>query len=72
MFSQISLNCSSIVNRIDDVMVSVLASDAVDHGFELRSAGHTESNLSGKGQVKQAVLRRKSKNWSAGIKKIFP
>ena len=53
-------------------MVSVLASDAVDHGFELRSAGHTESNLSGKGQVKQAVLRRKSKNWSAGIKKIFP
>ena len=53
-------------NRIGGVIVSVLASSAVDRGFEPRS-GHTKSMqidiccFSGK----HAALRRKSKDYSA-------
>jgi hypothetical protein len=53
-------------NRVGGVMVKVLASSAVDRGFEPRS-GHTGTIqidiccFSGK----HAALRRKSKDWSA-------
>ena len=47
-------------------MVRVLASSAVDHGFELRS-GQTKDYKIGICcfSAKQAALRRKSKDWSA-------
>ena len=59
-------NYQQHVNRIGGVMVSVLASSAVDHGFQLRS-GQTKDYeiciccLS----AKHALLRRKSKEWLA-------
>ena len=56
----------NVVNRIGDVMVSVLASSVVDPGFEPRS-GHTKDYKIGVCcfSAKHAALRRKSKDWSA-------
>ena len=53
-------------NCIRDVMVIVLASSAVDRGFEPRS-GQTKDNKIGIGcfSVKHAALRKKSKDWLA-------
>ena len=53
-------------NRIGDVMVRVLASSAVDRGFEPRS-GHTKDYKIDICcfSAKHAALRRKSKDWSA-------
>ena len=47
-------------------MVSVLASDAVDRGFESRS-GQTNNYKIGMScfSAKHAALRRKSKDWSS-------
>ena len=54
------------INRICGVMVSVLASGAVDPGFELR-LGQTKDNELGIccSSAKYAALRRKSKDWLA-------
>ena len=54
------------MNRIGDVMVSVLASRAVDHGFEPRS-GQTKDYKIGVCcfSAKHASLRSKSKDWLA-------
>ena len=53
-------------NRIGDVMVSVLASSAVDRGFEPRSGQIKDYKI---GiccfSAKLAALRRKSKDWLA-------
>ena len=53
-------------NRIDSVMVSVLASNAVDRGFEPRSDQIEDYEI---GiccfSAKHAALRRKSKDWIA-------
>ena len=53
-------------HRIGGVMVSVLSSSAVDHGFELRS-GQTKDYTIGICcfSAKHAALRRKSKDWLA-------
>ena len=53
-------------NLIGGVMVSVLASSAVDRGFEPRS-GQTKDNKIGMCcfSAKHAALRRKSKDWLA-------
>jgi hypothetical protein len=53
-------------NSIVGVMVRVLASSAVDHGFESR-LGQTKDNKIGIYcfSAKQAALRRKSKDWLA-------
>ena len=53
-------------NRIGGVMVSVLASSAVDRGFEPRS-GQTKDYKIGMCcfSAKHAALRRKSKDWLA-------
>ena len=52
--------------RISDVMVSVLASSAVDRGLESRS-GQTKNYKIGICcfSAKHAALRRKSKQWLA-------
>ena len=54
-------------NSIGGVMVSVLASGAVDRGFELRS-GQTKDYTIGIYcfSAKHAALKRKSKDWLAG------
>ena len=51
-------------NRIGGEMVSVLASKAVEHGFESRS-GQTKDYQIGIScfSAKHAALRRKSRNW---------
>jgi hypothetical protein len=55
-----------LVNRIVGVMVSVLTSSAVDHGFGPRSCQTKDYKI---GiccfSAKQAALRRKSKDWLA-------
>ena len=53
-------------NRISGVMLNVLASSAVDRGFEPRS-GQTKDNTIGICcfSAKHAALRRKSKDWLA-------
>jgi hypothetical protein len=53
-------------NRIGGVIISMLASSAVDRGFEPRS-GQTKDYEIGICcfSAKQPVLRRKSKDWSA-------
>ena len=53
-------------NHIGGIMVSVLASSAVDRGFEPRS-GQTKDYKSGICclSAKHAALRRKSKYWLA-------
>jgi hypothetical protein len=55
-------------HRIGGVMVSVLASSAVDRGFEPRS-GQTKDYKIGICcfSAKHAALRRKSKDWLARI-----
>ena len=55
---------SNSANRIGGVMVNVLASRAVDHGFELRS-GQTKDSKIGICcfSAKYAALPRKSKDW---------
>ena len=55
-----------MINRISCVMVSVLASGAVDRGFEPRS-GQSKDYKIGIGcfSAKHSVLRRKSKDWFA-------
>ena len=57
---------SVIHNRIGGVMVSVLASSVVDHGFEPRS-GQTKDYKIGMCcfSAKYAALRSKSKDWLA-------
>jgi hypothetical protein len=57
---------SVIYNRIGGVMVSVLASSVVDHGFEPRS-GQTKDYKIGMCcfSAKYAALRSKSKDWLA-------
>jgi hypothetical protein len=54
---------TNTANHIDDVMISVLASSAVDRGFELRS-GRTKDYKIGIccSSAKHASLRRKSKD----------
>ena len=56
----------SLVDRIGDVMVSVLVSSAVDRGFEPQSV-QTKGFKIGICcfSAKPAALRRKSKNWLA-------
>jgi hypothetical protein len=53
-----------IFNRIGGVMISMLASSAVDHGFKPRS-GQTKDYKIGICcfSAKHAALRRKSKDW---------
>jgi len=55
-----------IINCIGGVMISVLASSVVDHGFEPRS-DQTKNYAIGICcfSAKHEVLRRKSKDWSA-------
>jgi hypothetical protein len=55
-----------LLNRIVGIMVSVLASSAVDCGFELRS-GQTKDYEIGICcfSAKHTALRRKSKDWLA-------
>jgi hypothetical protein len=57
---------TSLLNRIGGVIVSVLASSAVDRGFESRS-DQTEDYKIGICcfSAKHAALRKKSKNWLA-------
>ena len=57
---------STAENRIGDVMVSVLASSAEDHGFKTRS-GITKDFKMGICcfSAKYATLRRKGKDWLA-------
>ena len=54
------------INRIGDVMVSVLASSAVNRGFEPRS-GQTKDYRIGICcfSAKHTALRRKNKDWLA-------
>jgi hypothetical protein len=56
------------MNRIGSVMVSVLASNVVDHGFKPR-AGQTKDYETGICcfSAKNAALRKKSKDWLARI-----
>ena len=53
---EIRIMCPSGMNRIGGVMAIVLASSAVDRGFEPRSGCFS---------AKHAALRRKSKDWLA-------
>ena len=55
-----------LTNRIDGVIVSVLASSTVDRGFESRS-GQTKDYEIGICcfSAKHAAFRRKSKDWLA-------
>jgi hypothetical protein len=59
-------NVSCWCNRVGGVMVSVLASSAVHHGFDPRS-GQTKDYKIGICcfSTKHATLRRKSKDWLA-------
>ena len=63
VYSRININQK---HRIGDVMVSVLASSAVDRGFEPRSVQTQDYKI---GiccfSAKHAALRRKSKDWLA-------
>ena len=54
------------INRIDGIMINMLASSAVDCGFEPWS-GQTKDNKIGICcfSTKHAALRRKSKDWLA-------
>ena len=54
------------MNRIGSVMVSVFASNVVDHGFKPR-AGQTKDYETGICcfSAKNAALRKKSKDWLA-------
>ena len=53
-------------NRIGGVIIIVLASSAVDRGFELRSGQTKDYKISiCCFSAKQPALRKKSKEWSA-------
>ena len=52
------------LSRIGGVIVSVLTSSAVDHGFQPRS-GQTKDYKIGIFSAKNAALRRKNTNWLA-------
>ena len=55
-----------MLNRLGDVIVSVLASSAVDRGFESRSGQTKDYNIGiCSFSAKHAALRRKSKDWLA-------
>ena len=59
-------NISIISNRIGGVMVSVLASSAVDRGFESRSGQTKDYKICiCSFSVKHGALRRTSKDWLA-------
>ena len=60
------LSAHTEIKRIGGVMVSVLASSAVDHGVDPRS-GQTKDYKFGMCcfSAKHAALRRKSKDWLA-------
>jgi hypothetical protein len=60
------LSAHTQIKRISGVMISVLASSAVDHGFDPRS-GQTKDYKIGMCcfSAKHAALRRKSKDWLA-------
>jgi hypothetical protein len=60
-------------HRISGIMVSVLASNVVDHGFEPR-LGQTKNYKIGICcfSGKHAALRRKSKDWLARIRIMCP
>ena len=61
-----SCSLSKVSNRNSGVMVSVLASSAVDRGFEKRSCQTKDYTI---GiccfSVKHTAVRRKNKNWLA-------
>ena len=57
------LNYQTFVNRIDGVMVSVLASSEVDHELEPRSGQTKDYTIGICCFSKHAALRRKSKDW---------
>ena len=59
------------LNHIGDVMVSVLASSAIDHGFKPRS-GQSKNFGICCFSAKHTALRRKGKDWSLGIRKMRP
>jgi hypothetical protein len=60
------LSAHTQIKRISGVMISVLASSAVDDGFDPRS-GQTKDYKIGMCcfSAKHAALRRKSKDWLA-------
>ena len=59
-------NKIKIGNRIGSVMVSVLASNAIDCGYELRSCQIKDYKIGMCcSSAKNAALRRKSKDWLA-------
>ena len=66
VFLRMTGDCTYRANRIGGVMVSVLASSAVDRGYEPRSDQTKEYKI---GiccfSAKNAELRRKSKDWLA-------
>ena len=63
---QICIKCPFIIHRISGVMVSVLASSAVNRGFESRSI-QTKDYTTDMCcfSAKHAAFRRKSKEWLA-------
>ena len=62
------VSISTLLDHIGGVMVSVLASSAIDRGYELRSGQIKDYEI---GiccfSAKQAVLRRKSNDWLTQI-----
>jgi hypothetical protein len=64
LIKKINKNKIKIMNRIGSVMVSVLASSAIDCGYDPRS-GQTKEYKIGMCcfSAKNAALRRKSKDW---------
>ena len=66
VFGQHTKSSFGVMNRSSGVMVSVLATSAVDRGFEYRS-DQTKDYTIGICcfSAKHAALRRKSKDWSA-------
>ena len=66
LYFVLCLSTFKVTDRIGGVMVSVLASSAVDRGFESRS-GQTKDYTIGICwfSAKHAALRRKSKDWLA-------
>ena len=61
-----SLQFDSFLNRIGGVVVSVLASGAVDRGFEPRSGQTKDLNIGiGCFSAKHAAIRITSKDWLA-------
>ena len=66
--TSIEINGQEYQNRIGGVMVSELASSAIDRGFEPRSRQTKDYKIDIIFfSAKHAALRRKSKDWSARI-----